>query len=241
MQGWSALAELSYILRSRGATRRTRVCCAGLECPVRSGRTLGTAGEAHGKPPALSQEHSCRGKQDAGLGPLRGTMARRGSESRPFYGYGAAGGLFQHSFQKNRAGRSKQLAFRTAWGSGGLAGEQGSPASQTRLRGAGWECAQGTPWLREGRVQGPSLALLLSPQGPMEPGASTGQGPVEMGTSDTLILPRCLGSLVPCSPLAAVSGEAWVLGFVRCRDTCVQPTPCGGILASRLTLLTAQS
>ena len=136
MQGWGVLAELSYILRSQGAVCRIRVCCAGLGCPVRSGRTLGTAGEAHGKPPALSQEHSCRGEQDAGLGPPRGTMARRGSQSRPFYGCGAVGGLFQQSFQKNRAGRSK-LAFCTAWGSGGLSGEPGSPASQREAERSG--------------------------------------------------------------------------------------------------------
>lgn len=98
-------------------------------CPMQSGRTLGTVGEAHGKPPALSQEHSCRGKQDAGLGLLPGTMARRGSESSPFYGYGAVGGLFQHSFQKNRAGRSEQLAFHRArfWRAGWCAGEPSFP------------------------------------------------------------------------------------------------------------------
>ena len=137
MQSWCILAELSYILRNWSTTCRIRVCCAGLGCPVRSGRMLGTVGEAHGKPPALSQEHSCRGEQDAGLGPPRGTMARRGSQSRPFYGCGAVGGLFQHSFQKNRAGRSKQLAFRIAWGSGGLGGEPGSPASQTEAERSG--------------------------------------------------------------------------------------------------------
>ena len=76
---------------------------------------------------------------------------------------------------------------------------KGAQLHRQRLRGTGWECAQGTPWLGEGRVQGPSLALLLSPRGPTEPGASPGQGLVETGTSDTLILPRCLGSLVPWS------------------------------------------
>lgn len=72
-----------------------------------------------------------------------------------------------------------------------------------RLRGAGCGCTQGTPWLREGRMRGLSRASLCSPRGPMEHGLGQARGWRRWGLPDTLLLPRCPGSLVPCSRLCS--------------------------------------
>lgn len=156
-------------------------CRAGV--PVRSGRDAGHGRGGSWKAPGLEPRAQLQRQTGGGSRAAAGHNGQgRGSESRPFMDMEAAGGLFQHSFQKTEREGASSLRSTQHGVLEGWLRNKGAQLHRQRLRGTGWECAQGTPWLGEGRV-GPKLSSSSQPPRPHGARASPGQGLVETGTS----------------------------------------------------------
>lgn len=111
MQSWGVLCEVGVLYE--------------VGCSVQSRGALGTVGEALGKPPlALGQEHSCRDKQDMGLGLSGDNGQERKCVQTLLWMWSMSRASF-NSFQQNKGSRSQAFHVCIMWGTREQAGEWG--------------------------------------------------------------------------------------------------------------------